>query len=68
MKSTFHHEPLRTAATLVVMSLLRNNAGRQNRWLGLRLIGRKCNIDAIGTRIVYKTGEMKRHVDKVGGG
>lgn len=48
--------------------LLRNNAGRQNHWLGLRLIGRKCNIDAIGAKIMYKAGELKRHVDKVGGG
>jgi hypothetical protein len=48
--------------------LLRNNAGRQNHWLGLRLIGRRCNIDAIGAKVVYKTGEMKRRVDKVNGG
>src|SRR6184192_2108553 len=31
--------------------LLRNNAGRRNHWLGLRLIGRKANIDAIGARV-----------------
>ncbi|MEO6816934.1 MAG: CRTAC1 family protein [Edaphobacter sp.] len=48
--------------------LLRNNAGRQNHWLGLRLIGRRCNIDAIGAKVIYKAGEMKRHVDKIGGG
>ena len=28
--------------------LLRNTAGRQNHWLGVRLIGRKSNIDAVG--------------------
>jgi len=47
--------------------LLRNNAGRQNHWLGLHLIGRRCNIDAIGAKVVYKAGGMKRQVDKVGG-
>ncbi len=31
--------------------LLRNNIGRQNHWLGVRLIGRKANIDAIGAQI-----------------
>jgi enediyne biosynthesis protein E4 len=48
--------------------LLRNNAGRRNHWLGLRLIGRKANIDAIGTEISYQAGDLKRHVFKVGGG
>ncbi len=48
--------------------LLRNNAGRQNHWLGIRLVGRKANIDAIGAKIVYQAGDLKRHVFKVGGG
>jgi enediyne biosynthesis protein E4 len=48
--------------------LLRNNAGRQNHWLGLRLIGKKCNIDAIGALVTYQAGDLKRHVFKVGGG
>ncbi|HWG59026.1 MAG TPA: CRTAC1 family protein [Candidatus Acidoferrales bacterium] len=48
--------------------LLRNNAGRQNHWLGVRLIGRKCNIDAIGARITYRSGDFERHRTKVGGG
>ena len=48
--------------------LLRNNAGRENHWLGLRLIGRKANIDAIGARITYQAGDLKRHRFKVGGG
>ncbi len=48
--------------------LLRNNAGRQNHWLGLRLVGKKSNIDAVGAQITYKAGEVVRHRTKVGGG
>jgi hypothetical protein len=48
--------------------LLRNNIGRQNHWLGLRLVGRKANIDAIGAKITYQSGDLLRHVFKVGGG
>ena len=48
--------------------LLRNNAGRRNHWLGVRLIGRKANVDAIGAKISYQAGDLKKHVFKVGGG
>lgn len=48
--------------------LLRNNAGPQNHRLGIRLIGRKANIDAIGARITYQADDLKRHRFKVGGG
>lgn len=48
--------------------LLRNTSSRQNHWLGVRLIGRKSNIDAVGAKIVYQAGNLKRHVTKVGGG
>jgi hypothetical protein len=48
--------------------LLRNNAGRQNHWLGLKLIGSKANIDAIGAKVTYRTGDVERHQFKVGGG
>jgi hypothetical protein len=48
--------------------LLRNNAGRQNNWLGVRLIGKKCNPDAIGARVTYQAGDLKRSRMKVGGG
>jgi enediyne biosynthesis protein E4 len=48
--------------------LLRNNAGRQNHWLGLRLVGTKANIDAIGTMVTYHSGDLMRHQYKVGGG
>jgi hypothetical protein len=48
--------------------LLRNNAARQNHWLGIRLIGRKANIDAIGAKVTYRSGAFERHRFKVGGG
>jgi hypothetical protein len=48
--------------------LLRNNAGTQNHWLGLHLVGKKSNPDAIGARISYQAGELKQSRFKVGGG
>jgi hypothetical protein len=48
--------------------LLRNNVGRQNNWLGLRLIGRTCNIDAIGAWMRWSFNRQTRSRLKVGGG
>jgi len=48
--------------------LLRNQAAHQNHWLGVKLIGKKANIDAVGARISYQAGDLNRHVHKVGGG
>jgi hypothetical protein len=48
--------------------LLRNNAGAQNHWLGIKLVGRKSNIDAVGARITYQARDLKRSRMKVGGG
>jgi len=48
--------------------LLRNNVGSQNHWLGIRLVGKKSNPDAIGARITYQAGDLKRSRMKVGGG
>ncbi len=48
--------------------LLRNLAGRQNHWIGLRLIGKKSNPDAIGAAVTYQAGDLKRRRVKVGGG
>ena len=48
--------------------LLQNNAGKQNHWLGVRLMGKKSNPDAIGARISYQSGDLKRSRTKVGGG
>jgi hypothetical protein len=48
--------------------LLRNNIGKQNHWLGVKLVGKKCNPDAIGARVTYQSGDLTRHRMKVGGG
>ena len=48
--------------------LLRNNAGKTNNWLGVNLVGRKCNTDGVGARITYKSGDFTRSRMKVGGG
>jgi hypothetical protein len=48
--------------------LLQNKVGNQNHWLGLKLVGRKSNIDAVGARVSYQAGDLKRSRMKVGGG
>jgi enediyne biosynthesis protein E4 len=48
--------------------LLRNNVGAQNHWLGIKLLGKKSNIDAVGARITYQAQDLKRSRMKVGGG
>jgi enediyne biosynthesis protein E4 len=48
--------------------LLRNNAGTLNHWLGLRLVGKKSNPDAVGATLTYQAGDLKRMRTKVGGG
>jgi hypothetical protein len=48
--------------------LLRNNVGKTNHWLGVHLVGRKCNTDAVGARITYRAGDLTRSRMKVGGG
>jgi enediyne biosynthesis protein E4 len=48
--------------------LLQNNAGRGTHWLGLKLIGKKANIDAVGAVVKYQSGDLKRSRMKVGGG
>ncbi len=48
--------------------LLRNNAAKDNHWLGVRLVGKKCNPDAIGALITWQAGGLKRSRFKVGGG
>jgi len=48
--------------------LLRNNVGSQNHWLGVRLIGKKSNPDAIGARVTYQAGDLKGSRTKVAGG
>ena len=48
--------------------LLRNVAAKENHWLGVRLFGKKANIDAVGAKITYQSGDLIRHKFKVGGG
>ncbi len=48
--------------------LLRNNLGNQNHWLGVKLVGKKSNPDAVGARITYQAADLKRSRTKVGGG
>ena len=48
--------------------LLRNTAARGNHWLGIKLVGKRSNRDAVGARITYQAGDLKRSRMKVGGG
>ena len=48
--------------------LLRNNVGAENHWLGVGLVGKKSNPDAVGARVTYQSGDLKRSRMKVGGG
>jgi hypothetical protein len=48
--------------------LLRNAAAQGNHWLGVRLIGKRANPDAIGASITWHAGDLKRTKLKVGGG
>jgi hypothetical protein len=48
--------------------LLRNRVGSQNHWLGLHLVGTKANRDAVGARISWQAGDLKRSTMKVAGG
>jgi enediyne biosynthesis protein E4 len=48
--------------------LLHNKIGNQNHWLGIKLAGKKSNPDAIGARVTYQAGDLRRSRTKVGGG
>ena len=48
--------------------LLENTAAAGNHWLGLQLIGEKSHPDAVGARISYQAGDLKRGRMKVGVG
>jgi hypothetical protein len=48
--------------------LLKNTAAQGNHWLGVRLIGKRANPDAIGARISWQAGSFKRSRLKTGGG
>src|SRR5579864_2446819 len=48
--------------------LLRNRCASGNHWLGLKLEGVNCNRDAVGARITWSAGGVKRTRLKNGGG
>lgn len=48
--------------------LLRNLVGGKNNWLGIKLTGRTCNIDAVGARITWSFSGITRSRVKTGGG
>ncbi len=48
--------------------LLHNQVGRLNRWLGVFLVGRKCNRDAVGAKVSWHFGELTRTREKTAGG
>jgi hypothetical protein len=48
--------------------LVKNNAGRHNHWLGLKLVAKQANPDAIGALITWQAGDLKRSIFKTGGG
>ena len=48
--------------------LLRNTSARENHWLGIKLVGKVANRDAVGARITWQAGDLNRHLYKVGGG
>jgi enediyne biosynthesis protein E4 len=48
--------------------LLHNEVGKRNNWLGIRLIGRTCNIDAIGAWVQWGFSGLKRYRLQTSGG
>jgi hypothetical protein len=48
--------------------LMKNNIGSRNHWLGINLVGKTCNRDAVGARITWQAGDLKRNTMKIGGG
>ena len=48
--------------------LLRNNVGKLNHWLGVLLKGKVANPDAVGAKVSWQAGDLKRYIYKVSGG
>ena len=48
--------------------LLRNQAARGNHWLGVRLVGKTANPDAIGACVRWTAGQLTRSALKTGAG
>ena len=52
----------------VLRSCCCNRAGSENRWAGLLLRGVNCNRDAVGARITWMAGGVRRSRLKTAGG
>ncbi|MBC8167412.1 MAG: CRTAC1 family protein [Bryobacteraceae bacterium] len=48
--------------------LLRNEAGKQNHWIGVKLTGKTCNRDAVGATVSWSCKGVTRSMRKNGGG
>jgi enediyne biosynthesis protein E4 len=48
--------------------LLHNNAGKENHWLGIRLVGTRSAHDAIGARLTWSVGGVQHSKFKTSGG
>jgi len=48
--------------------LLHNNTGKENHWLGVRLVGTGCNRDAVGAHLTWSIGGGKHTRLKTAGG
>ena len=48
--------------------LLRNNSGQGNHWVGVKLVGTSCNRDAVGARLTWSCGGVKKSRLKNSGG
>jgi hypothetical protein len=49
-------------------ALLRNESGRENHWLGVKLQGKACSRDAVGALVTWSAGGLTRRRLKTGGG
>jgi enediyne biosynthesis protein E4 len=48
--------------------LLKNNAGRRNHWVGVKLVAKRANPDAVGALITWQAQDLKRSIFKTGAG
>ena len=48
--------------------LLKNRVGQLNHWLGVRLVAKRANPDAVGALITWQAGDLKRSHFKTGAG
>jgi hypothetical protein len=48
--------------------LLKNQVGRLNHWLGVKLVAKKANPDAVGAVVTWQAGDLKRSRCKTGAG